>query len=1612
METPRSSCHCTIKALVAIYRPSVFVIKFKEIAGPGTAQRGILGNTITFTQDVSTIASKVETLPHNVHSLCDSLKVVFIGSRRPSRQQLQKVLQVRMSKVHEALKWLKKHHPLYRNIRLNKEDVSDLPEASIPDAVWQTMCHESQEEIKQMPRTSNCKPSIDSILKDDTDNCSKETLDIIMESTGVIDMSFNSMSTDEQTCIAAKNLMENVNDCVPEVNRKSDASENTSVLLVPHSALPVVEFNNPNLWTGGYPWLFPYGLGGGEEKRKTPLSLRRWMNHLLEYHDNRFKEEQPFIFHVYNVLQKRDVCLYSSLAVRYKRFSTTAEKLNNISSKDIEKAISSLANRKLEDANVKALLKQLEIVGSKIPGTGYIRRTYRMEIQGIMIQFGMPMFFITINPADVHSPIVAFFAGHEIDLCEFLTPRERAKLVAQCPVACAKFFDTVINAFIEYLLRYKKDGGGILGDVSAYYGCVEEQSRGSLHLHILVWLQGYKSPSDLKDKMAFDDSFKKDMLKYLEDVIKQQSPLTKRPEESDTTFNKSGKNIDEMKNVTPPTKRAKKQSLSKDAMNKVSENSHLSLSSEEKDRILTKWPEDLNHPSFDMEAHVDKLVRCCQMHKCNHSCHKHGDECNCRYGYPRSVVIESAFSPDEIKVKRWERWVNNYEEACLVSLRCNVDITPICSGKDAKAAAFYMCNYQTKCELSAYHTLPLVAGAIRSMEIGEKNAKFQDIIERSRRMIFKCMNKIASEKEISATHACFHLLGNEDKYCSHRFGVLNILSFLGLLEDEHDEEDTLDEMYRIKKGNSGMILMNDAMDYLHRGSQLDSLTLYDYVANIEKIKCGVEEEMYNNLNPSINKVGRPPNRRMAFDAEHPQCTTHVQRERTKTIVPRLTWFPTDGKRNIEKFSKSMLVLFKPFQKISELKGNFTTWVEAFNNFNFSPVHQQLISNIKEMHEGLSQKAQIDFERRKQEAGEQNSSIERRFLEDTDYYCLSDSDEEDAFLDDNSIEEDEVVSPRRISNLHPKTYEGINIIYDAKQKLYQAVKSTNSSKTVSSVTKKKVQTWKKMLEENQQIAHNAIMNTAQNNEGFSPFASREESSIGEVALVIQHQNTDGIIQSIHQKFNLNSKQQEAFDSIASNVLKRLDGLSVNQQLVYLGGPGGSGKTRVIHALVHLHEMLNIRSSLRLSAFTGTAASEINGSTISSLAHLSRYQERKTNLRKLENTWDGVNTLIIDEVSMLSPEILAKLHRNLVKAKHTSSTIAFGGVDILFVGDFRQFAPVKAISLYHGSDPSTVIKPAYSQLGVDREFGRSLWHQLSKAVILTEQNRIKDKRYEAILKRISVGAGTKADYKVLNSRLMNKIDMSQEKYRNAPFIVPGNEFSREINRIHATWNAQMLGEILHLSTAEDQCAKVMLTNSKLQQLHALSYTQTGNLPKEVELFKGARVMLTKNLAVELGLSNGSMGTVTRIHYDEHTKGRQIPSCVIVNFPSTTCPKLPGLDEREIPIMPTTSSYQFRFPGTLKAATIRRYQLPLVTAYSYTAYKSQGKTLPAVIVDLQPPSKRAVDASFAYVPLSRVQSLQDLVILRPFSISVIQATRPRDLIAQEKRFKEMERNIHDSV
>ena len=121
----------------------------------------------------------------------------------------------------------------------------------------------------------------------------------------------------------------------------------------------------------------------------------------------------------------------------------------------------------------------------------------RKKIRSLMIRHGLPAIWFTINPNDITNPVklkLAAHRTHETDeavriLSDLLNDGlQRTRLSMSDPVSAAIFFHREISCFFKHYTPLGKDG--VFGRVTEYFGAVETNSRGALHLHGLLWLHG------------------------------------------------------------------------------------------------------------------------------------------------------------------------------------------------------------------------------------------------------------------------------------------------------------------------------------------------------------------------------------------------------------------------------------------------------------------------------------------------------------------------------------------------------------------------------------------------------------------------------------------------------------------------------------------------------------------------------------------------------------------------------------------------------------------------------------------------------------------------------------------------------------------------------------------------------------------------------------------------------------------------------------------------------------------------------------------------------------------------------------------------------------------
>ena len=209
-----------------------------------------------------------------------------------------------------------------------------------------------------------------------------------------------------------------------------------------------------------------------------------------------------------------------------------------------------------------------------------------------------------------------------------------------------------------------------------------------------------------------------------------------------------------------------------------------------------------------------------------------------------------------------------------------------------------------------------------------------------------------------------------------------------------------------------------------------------------------------------------------------------------------------------------------------------------------------------------------------------------------------------------------------------------------------------------------------------------------------------------------------------------------------------------------GCGGTGKSQLIRALSKYFLITKRIQMMRKVAPTGIAPAEIGGMTIHSFLGEQRNSRTPRTIRpgdsKLEKEWRMVEYLLIDEMSMVGLHLSAKLNRIISSAKHSDPQIPFGGVNVIFFGDYLQYRPIFDAPLHTDfSLPSkTKSSKTLSEKEIQQRVARSLILQINCVVKLTEQMRTDDEPYLELLERLRCGQCNLKDYDLLTERVVGQ------------------------------------------------------------------------------------------------------------------------------------------------------------------------------------------------------------------------------------------------------------------
>ena len=415
--------------------------------------------------------------------------------------------------------------------------------------------------------------------------------------------------------------------------------------------------------------------------------------------------------------------------------------------------------------------------------------------------------------------------------------------------------------------------------------------------------------------------------------------------------------------------------------------------------------------------------------------------------------------------------------------------------------------------------------------------------------------------------------------------------------------------------------------------------------------------------------------------------------------------------------------------------------------------------------------------------------------------------------------------------------------------------------------------------------------------------------------------------------------------------------VNQtnRSVFLTGKAGTGKTTLLKKILE-----TTHKNVVVVAPTGIAALNAGGVTIHSMFQLPfggfipdaiyendfskniKFETKKTLGRHFrmsgvkKSVIQNMELLIIDEVSMLRPDVLDAMDFMLQSVR--KKKVPFGGVQVLFIGDLLQLPPVIQDHEWN------VLRNYYA--------GKFFFHshvvQQSPPLYLELSKifRQSDDTFIDLLESLR------------NNTISNKQRDELNKYVQPNFDSKKNEgyimlttHNHKVDAINKEALSDLIGTeiILRADVIDDFPDKIF------------------PIEADLKLKKGAQVMFVKNdSSAEKNFFNGKMGIIKSVSKNE----------VLVEFP----------EEKKVIEVERFEWKNIRYSVNESSKEIEEEvlgtftQFPLKLAWAITVHKSQGLTFDKAAIDVS----QVFMPGQAYVALSRLRSLNGLILLSPLTLN----------------------------
>ncbi|KAE8216207.1 hypothetical protein CF319_g8945, partial [Tilletia indica] len=759
--------------LCARYLASAYIVRLYDMTAAGAPEgrpRIMKGHACAF--PLNTISTAVK-LPWAFSDGGPLLSCIVIGPRAPRQEDLRKVFKVRRQKVLDLLHFLRANFLDYPQFPIDEHALSQLPEDDVPELLMRHVLHQEHGNV----------PSL-----------------FEMETTGLdqhpgLTAGDDSEASEGRTFIEHHGLIDLNGVTVPAHHRMGAALANATGtmhpdMIIKHGTEFIKDYNNPALFPGMFPTLFPWGIGGLEDTRQVALGFDRHAAHLLDLADSAFRRHWSYIFVANNIKHRRLIHIGSRYACKARDFEEISRELKSLDVETVRNVAQHLANggsfRTLSahEANVHRLLKKCELISTRVPGSKAAMNLARAEIRSYIAEFGIFQLFLTLNPNPLHSPVFQIFYGDgsvklDIPIPVLPSAHERAARVADDPVSASDYFHFHVQAVFQYLLGWDLTAkrstpeGGLFGHLAAFYMVKEHTMRGQLHGHILIWLQGGLNPQRLRDRLKADNEFQTRYLRFMDTVIQHHLPDEVVDLTPDSINEQDRQRPRTTTNTTPgcvepadPNGSAATRNAST-TVNPNTSTAHQSrgqAGGPTSRKPRQERPPDPSAPDFDATFIQDHrlLGEEVQRHSHTSTCFK-GGRTSCRFLFPHDLCPATHYDEDtnSVSLQVKDPTVNWHNPALLVATRHNHDLKSVQSGRSGVAAASYITSYSTKSEETPFNQVSMI------QTVFERMALYGETTDATKTLMTKCVMQFGRERQLHAQQAATYVRDLGDTWQSH-----------------------------------------------------------------------------------------------------------------------------------------------------------------------------------------------------------------------------------------------------------------------------------------------------------------------------------------------------------------------------------------------------------------------------------------------------------------------------------------------------------------------------------------------------------------------------------------------------------------------------------------------------------------------------------------------------------------------------------------------------------------------------------------------------------------------------------------------------------------------------